>query len=283
MADIGANLGSGGWVPGAVSRPGQARPRLIRGLTRAVARLRLLVRAPSLNGPIVFTLAGILVTSLLFLVLPGLDTGTSTLFHAAGAGFPLSQSPLLKALRKSSDVVQTLLVLALLSGLIWSMFAAGRLAVARRCGFLLAALALGPGLVVNGVLKAWWGRPRPVQVDLYGGDAPYQPVWKISDWCQSNCSFVSGEASASLWIVLAVVVLTPARWRLPAGLCAGVYALCLSVNRIAFGGHFLSDVVLSWLISALVFTVLYRLMVAAPGAARRARSRSARPGAYAPA
>jgi len=282
MADIGANLGSGDWVSGGIARPGPVRLRLRRAANRASARLRLLVGAPCVHGPISISLAAIVTVSLIFLAIPGLDTGLSGLFHQAGAGFTLAQSPMLKALRKSSDIVQVLLTLTVLAGLAWSFLAAGRSATARRCGFLLAALAIGPGLVVNGVLKAWWGRPRPIQVDLYGGDAPYQPVWKISDWCQSNCSFVSGEASASLWIVLAVVVLTPARWRLPAGLSAGAYALCLSVNRIAFGGHFLSDVVLSWLISALVFTVLYRLMVAAPGAARRARSRSARPGAYAP-
>jgi hypothetical protein len=46
------------------------------------------------------------------------------------------------------------------------------------------------------------------------------------------------------------------------------------LNRLAFGGHFLSDIVLSWAISGLVFTVLYRVMVSAPGVATRARVRA---------
>jgi membrane-associated phospholipid phosphatase len=153
--------------------------------------------------------------------------------------------------------------------------------VARRTCYLLAALAIGPGLVVNGILKSHWGRPRPIAVDEFGGDAPYQAVWRMSDWCQTNCSFVSGEASSSIWFV-AALILVPARYRLAVGIPVVTYAVLLSANRIAFGGHFLSDVVLSWTISGLVFAALYRLMVSAPGLAQRARARLGRGSTPAP-
>ena len=269
-----AELGLGDWAGGA-SRPRPTRrwERLIR---RARDRLVLLGATPRADGPVVLAAAAVAAASLVFLAFPALDIGVSALFHQVGAGFPLAQDPGLRALRASSNLVQTALILGLLGRLVWVLARHQPVASARRCGYLLAALALGPGLVVNGLFKANWGRPRPIAVDLYGGDAPYQPVWVISDWCQSNCSFVSGEASAASWMVAAVLVLVPGRYRAPALAVAMLYALALSVNRLAFGGHFLSDVVLSWSISAVIFTALYKVMVSAPGVARRARQRGPR-------
>lgn len=247
--------------------------RWTRRRDRAAARLRLLVTAaPRMLDPLTVGLSCVGVLTLLFLLVPQLDLAASDLFYRAGEGFPLSRDPLLRAFRESSDIVLMALVLGLVIRLVWLLVRRGgaALATARRSVFLLAALALGPGLVVNGMLKAWWGRPRPVGVDLFGGDAPYQTVWRISDWCQSNCSFVSGESSLAAWFV-AVLVMAPARFRAAAAVPTVAYAALLSLNRLAFGGHFLSDIVLSWSISAVVFALLYRVMVSAPGVARRAR------------
>lgn len=261
-------IGPGGWWD--VARPSNGRRRSI---ARGVSRLGLLVSTlPRLQDPIVLCLAAVLGFSALFWVLPVLDLAASELFYRAESGFPLSQNPLLKAFRKSADLVLALLFTGLLARLVWRVARRGlsALAGARRSVFLLAALAIGPGLIVNGVLKSWWGRPRPVMVDIFGGEAPYQSVWRISDWCQSNCSFVSGEASSATWMV-AALVLVPAHLRPLLAPPVVVYALLLSLNRLAFGGHFLSDIMLSWTISGLVFAVLFRVMVSAPGVARRAR------------
>ncbi|MCG2663967.1 phosphatase PAP2 family protein, partial [Brevundimonas sp.] len=131
----------------------------------------------------------------------------------------------------------------------------------------------GPGLVVNLVLKGLWGRARPVQIDQFGGDAAFTPVWMVSDACQSNCSFVSGEGSSAAWMVGVLLVVTPAKWRPVVLPLAVVYAFALSMNRLAFGGHFLSDILLSWALTALVMTGVYRVTVASPGLVRRARRR----------
>lgn len=238
-----------------------------------MSRLRLLVSTrPRIHDPITLCLAAVFAFSALFWVFPALDMAASEVFYQAGTGFHLSQNPLLKAFRKSADLVLAVLATGLLVRLIWRVGRGGLNALIsiRRSVFLLAALAVGPGLIVNAVLKSWWGRPRPVAVDIFGGEAPYQAVWRISDWCQSNCSFVSGEASSATWMV-AALVLVPAHLRLFVAPPIVAYALLLSLNRLAFGGHFLSDIVLSWSISGLVFAVLFRVMVSAPGVARRAR------------
>src|SRR5262245_4094209 len=48
----------------------------------------------------------------------------------------------------------------------------------RACALVLLALALGPGLLVNGILKPLWGRPRPYQVESFGGARPYRYWWQ---------------------------------------------------------------------------------------------------------
>jgi len=267
-------LGLGGWAGAAASPVGPMVKRWLRRTDRARARLALLAAtAPRISDPMVLFLTAVIALSALFLAFPVIDLAVTDLFFRAGDGFAASQVPVLKAFRKTSDIVLGLLMLGLLGRLASALAHHGSDAftVARRCCYLLVALALGPGLVVNGILKSQWGRPRPIAIDAFGGDAPYQPVWRISDWCQNNCSFVSGEASSAVWFV-AALVLVPARYRLAVGIPVVAYAVLLSANRIAFGGHFLSDVVLSWTISGLVFAALYRLMVSAPGVAQRARA-----------
>jgi membrane-associated phospholipid phosphatase len=121
--------------------------------------------------------------------------------------------------------------------------------------------------VVNSWLKGSWGRARPIQTDLFGGDAAFSPAWRVANGCEHNCSFVSGEASSAAWMVAALMLL-PHRWRPWAAAPVITYAVALSLNRLAFGGHYLSDILLSWAITALVLAVLHRVMVACPIATR---------------
>ena len=90
------------------------------------------------------------------------------------------------------------------------------------------------------ILKDHWGRPRPVMIDVFGGDQPYVAVWQITDFCSSNCSFVAGEASSAIWLAVALALVVPAvARRRPSRRRRSSTPLLLSLNRIAFGGHFL--------------------------------------------
>lgn len=201
----------------------------------------------------------LLATSAIFWTFPAIDLTVSGWFYSPGDGFPLSRDPALRLLRASSSWVIVGVVLIALFCILRAAVT-GPLACSRiRAPIsLLAGLALGPGLLVNGLLKPHWGRPRPIQIDLFGGDATHQKVWVVSDWCVRNCSFVSGEASSAAWLV-AAALMTPRRIRPAATLIALVYAGAVSLNRIAFGGHFLSDVVLAWLICGFTFGILHWL------------------------
>src|SRR5690606_563997 len=79
--------------------------------------------------------------------------------------------------------------------------------------------------------------------------------------CQANCSFVSGEASASFWLV-AFAFVVPRRWRAGTAIGTLAFALAISINRMAFGGHFLSDVVLAWGLTLVAILATYAVVFA---------------------
>jgi membrane-associated PAP2 superfamily phosphatase len=154
-------------------------------------------------------------------------------------------------------------LIALLLKLLWPRSpvpASGRAAL-----FLIATLALAPGLVVNGILKPYWPRPRPVQVMEFGGPQRFVAWWDPRGTCESNCSFVSGEASSAFWS-LAPAALAPPPWRALAYGVAIVYGATMSTLRIAAGGHFFTDVVFAGVLTFLIIWLAYRLVYRRPTA-----------------
>ena len=131
--------------------------------------------------------------------------------------------------------------------------------------FLVASLALGPGLLVNGLLKENSHRPRPEQTQQFGGPWRFRPYQTFDGACRSNCSFVSGEAATSAW-TLAPALLAPPPFRAAAVGAALLFAAATAVLRMAFGGHYLSDVVFAAFFTWLVVLSLYRLVFRAPDA-----------------
>lgn len=119
---------------------------------------------------------------------------------------------------------------------------------------------IGVGILVNLILKEHWGRPRPYQTDIFGGEWPMIRAGEISNYCPFNCSFVSGEAAAAFWLVC-LATLTPLQWRPLSFFVAFSFAIITSSLRVAFGVHYLSDVIFSALLIILTFLIL-RLTVA---------------------
>lgn len=214
-----------------------------------------------LTHPMIAVGIFVCVVSLFFLAFPEVDFAASGLFHAGDAGFWAQNDPFLRDVRHLGPFFVRLIAIACVGVLLLKLLLPGRPPVLplRQPVFLLSTLILGPGVLVNLILKNNWGRPRPRAVEAFGGDLPYQPVWKISDYCDSNCSFVSGEASAGMWLV-SVAFLVPAAWR--KAVLAFLLPLCLilSVNRVAFGGHFFSDTLISWGLTLLLVLAVYRLL-----------------------
>src|SRR5437773_3148766 len=62
------------------------------------------------------------------------------------------------------------------------MLIAGRAAI-----FLIATLALAPGLMANVILKDFWGRPRPAEIQEFYGPEKFVPWWDPRGSCDKNC------------------------------------------------------------------------------------------------
>lgn len=140
----------------------------------------------------------------------------------------------------------------------------------RRAGFFLAAtLAVGPGLMINGVVKPWFQRPRPRHTVPFGGVQPFLHVWERAAANAPDTvgqSFPSGHASAGF------LLMTPAFWlarRHPRWACAFwllglTWGCVLGLGRVAQGDHFASDVLWSGGLVYLSGYVLSRLFELVP-------------------
>lgn len=221
------------------------------------------------RGSVVSGLTLFLVGALfLFALAPGLDRWASMLFFLAAdcaegapaarvcGGFPASADPTLIAVRNFFHVLPATLAVALLAIVLVRMVRPPRL----RDPFNLTALvALGSliassAVLVNLLLKEFSGRPRPRDTELFGGTQPFVPVGEFTDLCARNCSFVSGEASAAFWLPC-LVPLFPARLRGAALVVTLAVAVFVSMLRVAFGGHYLSDVTIAGGLTLWVFAL----------------------------
>jgi lipid A 4'-phosphatase len=202
------------------------------------------------------------VIGLLFGFFPQLDLDIASLFYdAAAKNFPLSKSSVLRYVRETAVWIQVLLIAPSVLVLLIK-FAIPRVKPwmsSRAAIFLIATLALAPGLVVNVLLKNHWDRPRPAAVVEFGGSERFVPWWDPRGQCRKNCSFVSGETSSAFW-TLAPAALAPAPWRFLAYTSAIAFGVGMGAVRMAMGGHFFTDVVFAGLFTFIIIVLAYRLI-----------------------
>jgi membrane-associated phospholipid phosphatase len=215
-----------------------------------------------LASPVLTLSALLLGVSLLFMLAPRIDFAVSGLFYDPAAGFGGRRAAMVSLLRDAGWLLEWAFALALILPFAIKLLAPdSRLLVRPRASlFALTALAVGPGLLVNGVLKEFWGRARPREVIEFGGGADFSPVWWISGECERNCSFVSGEAASAFWLV-SLAFIVPKAWRPVTAIVTLAAAAAVSATRIAVGGHFISDVLIAWLLTVLVIVLLQRLIL----------------------
>ena len=194
----------------------------------------------------------------LFSAWPALDLAAARLFYLGGNEFA-GRSSLGNFARSIGYAVPFLLLAPPV--LIWLARRAGIKTgwrvTGRAAAFLVLTMALGPGLLVNLVLKDNSHRPRPVQVEQFGGKMEFRPIYRFDGACARNCSLVSGEASAAFW-TLAPALLMPQPLRAASVAAAMTFGVAVGVLRMAFGGHFLSDTLLAALLTMLVIGGVWR-------------------------
>lgn len=129
----------------------------------------------------------------------------------------------------------------------------------RTLAFLLITIILSAGILSNLVFKSHWGRPRPVMVTEFSGPWEFKPWYDPSGVCPKNCSFFSGEGATAFW-TYAPAALAPPAWRPLAYVGATLFGLATGGLRMAFGGHFLTDVLVSGLVPFFVIWLVHALI-----------------------
>lgn len=222
--------------------------------------------------------------ALLFWTWPQLDLATASLFFEKSVGFVLAGSPFWNGVLLANKAASLgFICLALILFLVPRLRnLAGFAGSARYWGFVLLLYLAGPGLMVNGLIKRTFGRARPVEIELFGGEGPFSAAWEVSGYCPYACSFVSGEVSAATALLVGLGIGSMwfsgrpmARTFRALTLGALVMLLLTVVQRLGSGRHFLSDVIFAALLTLAVGAALACLLrpeirsSAAPGTEAR--------------
>jgi len=214
---------------------------------------------------LIIALAIAVVAGLAFGFFPELDLRVARHFHgyidANNNAFAWRIYPPLMAARNVGLWTGTILVAPAIAALVVKlivprrkMFLSGRAIV-----FLIATLALAPGLMVNVVLKDHWGRPRPIDVVEFGGQQQFVPWWSTHGDCPNNCSFVSGDVAGAFWTI-APAALAPPQWRALAYGAALALGTGMAAIRVMAGAHFVSDGIFAGIFTFLIIWVVHGLI-----------------------
>ncbi|MEX2684477.1 MAG: phosphatase PAP2 family protein [Candidatus Sigynarchaeota archaeon] len=170
--------------------------------------------------------------------------------------------------------------------------------------FMLVSYLVGPGLIVNVLLKGnddlgfyiGWSRPRPDQLSIFGGPIPrFYRIWEpafLDGYQLTNSSFPSGHVTVgAMFIVIflafnnvdfiarifgektrtKIVIINAIKY---AGLVAAiVLSIIFSISRISAGRHFASDCMYAVFFTWLPAVVLYYWVFKIPRLEQRALDR----------
>lgn len=207
-------------------------------------------------GVALICLAGMAAT-VVFVSWPEIDLEAARLFVDESHRFFLERHPLPRLFNTLIDALAVVLIVSGLGGMAYTGL--GRRTLAghgpRAYAFVVASVAIGPGLIANALFKNEWGRARPRQIIEFGGTADFTPALAFADQCARNCSFVAGDASLA-FATLAVALLAPAATRVRWVTVAVLFGAFIGFIRIIQGAHFLSDVVFAGIFVSLTVVLL---------------------------
>jgi lipid A 4'-phosphatase len=206
---------------------------------------------------------------LLFAIWPSVDIWASRLFVQADGSFWLSKNVLAEEVRMPIWFASVALAALAAAMLGFSLLHGATARMPWRLwAFITCLYVIGPGLLVNVLLKQNWGRARPVMVEAFGGDKLFTPPFEIAGQCSNNCSFVSGEAASAAVMVIVLAVffanVGPRQWRRVVFVALGALFVIASGMRVASGRHFLSDVVFAGLFMLIIARALHLAFAVRP-------------------
>jgi lipid A 4'-phosphatase len=197
----------------------------------------------------------------------GLDIAISSCFHTAGGpnqGWFMAREQPWAWLYKYGERLP--LALVVYAGIVWFFSFNGTISAKYQRPMLVIVLTtlIGPGLIVNCILKPAWGRPRPADTVVFGGESPYREAYRPSG-PGGGKSFVCGHC-ASAFSTLSAGALYPYHPAVAVAVVAvgAVFSFLVGVTRICQGGHYFTDVIWSGVLVVSVILWLYYFVLKIP-------------------
>jgi len=214
---------------------------------------------------------------------PNLDIGFSKFFYSNIQGFIYKNNFLVLYLFKVIPIATKLLTASCIAYLLYKLLKYKKLKniLLSSTFYLIITGLIGPGLIVNCILKENFGRARPMQTTYFNGFKSFSPALFISDQCNHNCSFSSGHAATAYYFTVFAYMSSYNNLQLPNLLTLKrkvkkpselqkknftfntiyiiglLFGSLVGLSRILMGGHFLSDVIASCFIVLIVNHLLY--------------------------
>jgi lipid A 4'-phosphatase len=207
-------------------------------------------------------LACFLVSSALLVAFSGIDLHISGMFF--DHGFYMARQGWTSVLHHSVRGFIVLSTVAVVGIYVFNRLSKRNLFAVngRKVAYVMLVLILGAGLIVNAGLKDNFGRARPRDIAEFGGSEQFTPAFVMSDACDRNCSFSSGDSAGAFFALAFVLMASRKRTISTAGVGFGVL---VSASRIASGAHFFSDAVVSFFVMLIVADFLkYHLLLPEP-------------------
>ena len=210
------------------------------------------------------TLTITLLLSILFFLFPNLDITVSGLFYGQDGSFIASESDwFIYFIRKMLMPLLALLAFFIpLAAIVKQIKYKEKILdiPVRDWTYLFTCLIVGTGVVVNSIFKNLWGRARPNDTIQFGGEEPFTIPWLNVNYCDTNCSFVSGDVSFFTLSLALLLIFNKTTWNTFAYVAIGL----MSLLRIMEGDHFLSDTIMSFIITFVIIKVLHKVFQTFP-------------------
>ncbi len=203
-----------------------------------------------------------IILAVVFRCFPNIDLYVSNLFYNTETRFAYKNSTISDIFYFGVPYLANIIIVSSLLLLIVKLILRGKLKFIklRSILFIVITLALGPGLLVNAILKENVGRARPIAITEFGGKQKFTPAFMIVNECDTNCSFVSGHASFGFFLMSFAFLIANKRKRLMAWIALLILASYTAFSRVMDGAHFLSDIIFAGIFTYLIIKLVYEFL-----------------------
>lgn len=200
------------------------------------------------------------IIGIILVIFPEIDNIISSYFYSSENGFIHADTLFVQLVFRSVPIISMILIIVLVLGILYKflMHKNKKNVLKSSMIFLLLSLALGPGLSVNLLLKENFGRARPIQTTLFGGNKEFTAAGYYSDQCDTNCSFSSGHASIGFYFT-SLSYIVPTQYKNLVFIGGAILGFVVGAGRVAQGGHFFSDIIFSFLVIMLANEISFRI------------------------